>query len=103
MKIMIPIANLCLALITIYLKVIYGGLHWFISDLCAIKPDIDMNILGHAEGPLGSLDVMIILISLLSVIIGLVSIKEKLCNLPLGIIILGICCISFGCAFFISM
>jgi hypothetical protein len=90
----IPFLNLLLALSVIYLKVIYGSMHWLLSKLisnCNMPYELGIQY----EGNITNLFRITMLLGIISVIIAWISIKTKICNRILGIIILIISVLGF--------
>ena len=90
----IPFLNLFLALSVIYLKVIYGSMHWLLSRLMQ-NCDIPYELGIQHEGNIASLFRITILLGIISIAIAWISIRGKICNKILGIIILIIAILGF--------
>ena len=96
---LIPIANLFLALCNFALIIIYEKL-LLSYDALYRNGNANEAITDQIGSSVFKLPLLILLISIISLIIGSVSLKEKMCNKILGIAILVICCINFFFFFF---
>lgn len=83
----IPFLNLFLALSVVYLKIIYGSMHWLLPGLrqnCDIPSKLSIQYVGNID----SIYRLTMLLGIISILIALISIKTKICNYIIGIIIL---------------
>jgi len=91
-KNILPIINILLVVSLSYLKLTYIQLHWFLRDLIhsyniASETSVKFIKIIHY------FSLTIIFIAILTIVIGIISVKSKNCNRILGIIalILSIC------------
>ncbi|MBU1891125.1 hypothetical protein KJ782_06625 [Patescibacteria group bacterium] len=94
----IPFFNLVLVLSIVYLKIVYGSMHWLLQKLlkyCDMPSELSTQYVGNID----SIYRLTMLLGIISIFIALISIKAKICNYILGIIIL----IIAICAFIFSV